>query len=151
MSKKQFNYRLWNIILAIITIYSTTIFYLSMHEVLSINNLFVKILNFGTIIFFIYKEKLRCKYALEKIDPYYNFMIENFWNISFLFIIASFLKIYNYENSFFIFILSLIFVGLSFIFRVWQFIKYTNTILLSFFLFYLLLFLVSLTMKYKAF
>lgn len=131
MSKKQFNYRLWNIILAIITIYSMTIFYLSMREISCINNFFIKFFNFVTILLFIYKEKVRRKYALEKNDPHYNFMIENFWNISFLFIVASFLKMYNCENLSFIFILSLAFVSFSFIFRVWQFIKYTNTILLS--------------------
>lgn len=131
--KKRPKFLWWNLILAAVTLYSTTIAYFSMRNMSCINNLWIKIANVVVIVLYICKERYRCKNDLKRKNPYYNFLIENLWNISFLFIVLTLLIIYNVEKPLFILIfsLSLLVVGGSFLLRICQFIKYTNTIFLS--------------------
>lgn len=131
MSKKPCKFLLWNIILTVVTLYSISITYIPLRNIPCINKSCIKMLNIFVIVLYICKERYRCNYDLKRKDPYYNFLIENLWNISFLFSVVSLIKISNFENPMFIFGFSLLLVVISFILRICQFIKYTNTILLS--------------------
>lgn len=130
MFKKRSKFLWWNLILAAVTLYSTTTAYFSLRNISCINNLCTKIANIVVLVLYIYKERYRWKNDLKRKKPYYNFLIENLWNISFLFSVLTLLIIYNVEKPC-ILIFSLALVGGSFLLRICQFIKYTNTIFLS--------------------
>ena len=126
MSKTNTNHKVHNIFLVVLTIYSTIALLLSGNNVIDMNCLIVKIIAYAVFIFYFLKEVWRHKLDLKRKDPEYNFIIESFWNLNFIFEVAILLSLYKHEKSLIILMISCIIVLISFIFRIVQYIRYSK-------------------------
>lgn len=126
MSKTNTNHKVHSIFLFALTIYSTIALLLSGNNVIDMNCLIVKIIAYAVFIFYFLKEVWRHKLDLKRKDPEYNFIIESFWNLNFIFEVAILLSLYKHEKSLIILMISCIIVLISFIFRIVQYIRYSK-------------------------
>lgn len=126
MSKTNTNYKVHSIFLGVLTLYSIIALLLSVKNVIDMNCLIVKLIAYAVFIFYFLKEVWRHKLDLKRKDPEYNLIIESFWNLNFIFNVAILLSLYKYEKSLCILMISCIIVLISFIFRIFQYIKYSK-------------------------
>lgn len=129
MLKRLFKVKYWNYFTAFITIYSTIMFYLSVDELTCINYSAIKYVNWFIIAVYFIKEIFICLLNLKIKDPDYSFRMENYWSISFLFIVISLIKLYNIKDArcisrilIFSTIIVCIFLGL----RIYEIFKYSK-------------------------
>lgn len=145
MSKTNTNHKVHNIIfLVVLTLYSLTVLFLSLTNIIDENCLIVKRIAYVFILFYFLKEVWRHKLDLKRKDPEYNFIIEQIWNLNLLFEVIILVKTFysNYENIYMtLFCVSIGIVLVSTSYNVYNLLKYSKKgvtvlicLLLTFFL-----------------
>lgn len=145
MSKINTNHKVHNIIfLVVLTVYSLTVLFLSLTNIIDENCLIVKRIAYVFILFYFLKEVWRHILDLKRKDPEYNFIIEQIWNLNLLFEVIILVKTFysNYENIYMtLFCVSIGIVLVSTSYNVYNLLKYSKKgvtvlicLLLTFFL-----------------
>lgn len=132
------------IFLVVLTVYSLTVLFLSLTNIIDENCLIVKRIAYVFILFYFLKEVWRHILDLKRKDPEYNFIIEQIWNLNLLFEVIILVKTFysNYENIYMtLFCVSIGIVLVSTSYNVYNLLKYSKKgvtvlicLLLTFFL-----------------